>query len=248
LNKIGEDFIKKTKYQYLNISDQMKGISPPPLQIPYRDDIETISLPEWKDIEILEEDVTSAINLRSSLRNYKKIPINLHELSYLLWCTQGVKEIISNVATKRTVPSAGARHALETTLLVNRVEGLTPGLYRYLSLEHQLLVLNENGLIADQVVKASFGQDFIKECAVTFIWSSVIYRMKWRYGERAYRYIFLDAGHVAQNLYLCARAINCGVCAIAAFSDDDMNRILDMDGKEQFVIYMATVGKKVENK
>ena len=244
MKAIGDEFINKTKYQYLSLSDQMKGVTPPDLQLSYPDEMEIISLPEWNEMEISRENIVSTINLRQSIRNYQKATISLPELSYLLWCTQGVKEIVSDVATRRTVPSAGARHALETTLLVNRVEGLVPGMYRYLSLEHQLGILKKEKSIADDIVKASFGQDFIKHSAVTFIWSTVVYRMKWRYGERAYRYIFLDAGHVAQNLYLSAEAIGCGVCAIAAFSDDDMNRILGLDGKEQFVIYMATVGKK----
>ena len=244
MKAIGDEFINKTKYQYLSLSDQMKGVTPPDLQLSNPDEMEIISLPEWNEMEIARENIVSTINLRQSIRNYQKATISLSELSYLLWCTQGVKEIVSDVATRRTVPSAGARHALETTLLVNRVEGLVPGMYRYLSLERQLGILKKEKSIAHDIVKASFGQDFIKHSAVTFIWSAVIYRMKWRYGERAYRYIFLDAGHVAQNLYLSAEAIGCGVCAIAAFSDDDMNRILGLDGKEQFVIYMATVGKK----
>jgi len=206
--------------------------------------MEIIALPDWTDVRLSEESITSVINLRKSIRSYQKIALSLSELSYLLWCTQGIKEIISDIATKRTVPSAGARHALETTLLINNVEGLKPGLYRYLSMEHQLGVIKKDNQIVDKIVKASFGQDFIKNSAVNFIWTAVIYRMKWRYGERAYRYIFLDAGHVAQNLYLSAESIKCGTCAIAAFSDDEMNRILDVDDKEQFVIYMATVGKK----
>ena len=244
MNSIGEDFINKTKYQYLNLSDQMKGVKPPSLQLLYHDSMEIIPLPDWNDVRFPEEGITSVINLRKSIRNSGEAALSISELSYLLWCTQGIKEIVSDIATKRTVPSAGARHALETTLLVNRVEGLEPGLYRYLSIEHQLGMLKKDDHIGDAIVKASFGQDFIKSSAVTFIWIAVIYRMKWRYGERSYRYIFLDAGHVAQNLYLSAESIRCGVCAIAAFSDDEMNRILNIDGKEQFVIYMATVGKK----
>lgn len=241
----GEEFINKTKYQNMSLSDQMKGISPPALQLPFPDTGEVILLPEWNKITFFEKDILTLINLRESIRNYKEENINLSELSYLLWCTQGVKEVISNIATRRTVPSAGARHALETILLINKVEGLEAGLYRYLSMEHQLGVIKRDNLIVNDIVKASFGQDFIRNSAVTFIWIAVIYRMKWRYGERAYRYIFLDAGHVAQNLYLAARAIGCGVCAIAAFSDDELNSLLNIDGKEHFVIYMATVGKKI---
>ena len=247
MKSTGYEFIDKTKYQYLNLSDQMKGVPPPDLQLPYSDDIEIIPLPEWKKINIMPDDIETIIDRRKSIRNYKQVNVSLPELSYLLWCTQGVKKRISDIATIRTVPSAGARHALETTLLVNRVEGLESGLYRYLGLDHQLAILKKNKSVVDEIVKAGFDQNFIRYSAITFIWSAVIYRMKWRYGERAYRYIFLDAGHVAQNLYLSAEAIGCGVCAIAAFSDDDMNRILGLDGKEQFVIYMATVGKKLED-
>jgi SagB-type dehydrogenase family enzyme len=68
--------------------------------------------------------------------------------------------------------------------------------------------------------------------------------MKWRYGERGYRYMHLDAGHVCQNLYLSAESIDCGVCAIAAFQDEEINSVLGIDGEEEFVIYVATVGKK----
>jgi len=68
--------------------------------------------------------------------------------------------------------------------------------------------------------------------------------MAWRYGERGYRYLFLDAGHVCQNLYLASENIDCGTCAIGAFHDDELNKLLNINGKDQFVIYAATVGKK----
>jgi SagB-type dehydrogenase family enzyme len=98
--------------------------------------------------------------------------------------------------------------------------------------------------IADKVAEACPRQKFVKTSAVTFIWTAVAYRMKWRHGERGYRFLHLDAGHVCQNLYLSAEAIDCGVCAVGVFSDDDLNRLLDVDGENQFVIYIATVGKK----
>ena len=80
--------------------------------------------------------------------------------------------------------------------------------------------------------------------AATFLWVADKKRMEWRYGDRGARYLHLDAGHVCQNLYLSAEAIESGVCAIAAFDDDEINRVVGVDGKEQFVIYVATVGKK----
>ena len=144
----------------------------------------------------------------------------------------------------RTVPSAGARHAFETYLCVNNISGLTPGLYRFLALEHALLEERPGSDFADRLAKACLGQDTVKTCAATFIWTAVVVRMTYRYGERGYRYLYLDAGHVCQNLYLAAEAIGCGTCALAAFSDDDVNRLLGLDGDSRFTIYLGTVGKK----
>ena len=142
------------------------------------------------------------------------------------------------------MPSAGARHALETYILVNNISDVQSGLYRFLPIGHRITKEVTDTDISDRIVEACFRQNFVKTSAATFIWTAVVYRMKWRYGERAYRYLFLDAGHACQNLYLGAESVNCGVCAIAAFSDDDMNAILGLDGVEQFVIYLAAVGKK----
>ena len=76
------------------------------------------------------------------------------------------------------------------------------------------------------------------------IWSGLIARGRWKYRQRAYRYIYLDAGHVAQNLYLAGEALGLGICAVGAFYDDDVNRIVNLDGTEETVIYMATIGIK----
>ena len=188
-------------------------------------------------------ELRTAIEQRHSVRHYIDTPLLLHELAYLLWCTQGVRKAVHGAATMRNVPSAGARHAFETYVLANNVEDLPPGLYRYLALDHVLLQHETASSVSERVVEACLGQRFAATSAATFIWVAVPYRMTWRYGERGYRYLYLDAGHVAQNLYLSAASVNCGVCAIAAFSDDDMNQLLGLDGESQFAIYVATVGK-----
>jgi len=77
---------------------------------------------------------------------------------------------------------------------------------------------------------------------VTFLWSALVERAKWKYEQRAYRYIYLDAGHIAQNLYLAGEALDLGVCAIAAFFDDEVNRLIGLDGIEETILYMAAVG------
>ncbi len=244
MDNIGEVFIDKTKKIEINESDQARGFSPPLLQSPYPGKLEKVELISMESISFPAKDITKIINERKSVRNYLEKPINLEELSYLLWCTQGVKKIISNISTKRVVPSAGARHPLETYLIINQVEGLPVGLYRYLSLEHKLLKIKLDPNIMSVLVDACNNQEFIRKSAVVFLWSANIYRMKWRHGQRAYRYIFLDAGHVGQNLYLSADVIDCGVCAISVFSDDKLNQLIGVDGKNDFIIYMAAIGKK----
>jgi SagB-type dehydrogenase family enzyme len=240
----GRDFMEMTKYVYIGKSDQQRGLPQPPLELPPDPGLPVFDLPRPESLEIPPADLRAAIGRRRSVRAYAHTPLSREELSFLLWCTQGVQQVSGNFWTMRTVPSAGARHAFETYLLINAVSGFDPGLYRYLALTHRLQLVDQDPTIAHRITAACFDQLFILRSGVTFIWTAVPYRMTWRYGERGYRDLHLDAGHVCQNLYLAAEAIGCGVCAIAAFEDDMMNTILGIDGSDHFVIYLATTGKK----
>lgn len=238
-------FMEITKYQNMKEkSPQEKGMKQPPLQKPYGDRLDLIDLPDPADLEVEPLNLKELFEQRRSLRSYSDQELSLEELSYLLWMTQGVKKEVKDKATFRTVPSAGARHAFETYLLINNVAGLDKGIYRYLALEHKLLPYKFEDNITAEVVEACLQQKFVGESAITFIWSADVKRMTWRYQERSYRYLHLDAGHVCQNLYLAAESIDAGVCAIAAYSDDAINQLLEIDGEDEFVIYIATVGKK----
>lgn len=241
---IGKEFLEKTKYKYLSESKQRLGVPQPELEIPYDPTAELISLPDSETIPAYPIDLRRAIDQRNSLRRYQEQALTPDELSYLLWTTQGVKSVTARPVTFRTVPSAGARHAFETYLVINRVVGIKPGLYRYISLEHALLPVELSAEIAEKVADACMQQNQVTKSAVTFIWVAVTERMYWRYGERGYRYLHLDAGHVCQNLYLAAEAIQCGVCAIAAFDDDLLNEVLQLDGQELWAIYCGALGKR----
>jgi SagB-type dehydrogenase family enzyme len=241
----GKTFVEHTKHHHLTRSDQMQGKPQPPLEQPYDRTRPTIALPDPATCPTNDIAVREAIGQRRSVRRYADEPLSAVELSYLLWSTQGVVQVLSQPVTLRTVPSAGARHAFETYVLANRVRDVPAGLYRYAALAHELVEHTIAPDIADGITAAAFGQRFVRTSAATLIWTAVPYRMVWRYGERGYRYLHLDAGHVCQNLYLSAESIDCGVCAIAAYDDDHMNRLLGVDGEEAFTIYLATVGKKV---
>lgn len=240
----GRQFMEKTKHKNMGVSDQQMHLPQPPLSWLAAPVNSKITLPHPGSLAIDSVDIRLLISQRRSLREFADKPLTLAELSHLLWCTQGVKVTYDQQMSLRTVPSAGARHALETVLLVNRVEELEPGIYRYLALDHQLELISALGDLAGRLAAACCDQQFIMRSAVTFLWIAVPYRMTWRYQERGYRYLHLDAGHVCQNLYLAAEAIDAGVCAVAAFDDDVLNTLLCLDPEEAFVIYLAAVGKR----
>jgi SagB-type dehydrogenase family enzyme len=243
-DRIGHLYMQKTRPSELQPSAQSQGAPQPPLELPYPASASLIDLPEPENVHVPLMDVRTAIEKRRTLRRYQPDALSVEELSFLLWSTQGVKQITTRPSVLRTVPSAGARHAFETYLLVNRVAGIAPGLYRYIALQHSLLELNLSPQIADELTHACFDQEMVRQSALTFIWVAVVERMVWRYGERGYRYLHLDAGHVCQNLYLAAENIQCGVCAIAAFDDDTLNTVLGLDGDNLFAIYLGTAGKR----
>ncbi|KPK86474.1 MAG: nitroreductase [Phycisphaerae bacterium SM23_33] len=242
--EIGKEFMAGTRYRAMGPPDQSRGRAAPPLEMPLGPTEDIVQIPQPGKFAVAPLDLSLAIERRQSLREYRPEPLSLEELSYLLWCTQGVKQVLGAQATRRTVPSAGARHAFETFLLINRVETLHPGLYRFLAIEHKLARLPAPADVADRAVEACLGQDFVATGAATFMWVADVYRMTWRYGQRGYRYLHLDAGHVCQNLYLAAEAVDCGACGIGAFDDHKVNALLGLDGQKHFAIYLAAVGKK----
>ncbi len=243
-NDIGNEFLEQTKYENLGTSAQKQGVPLPPLEKTINDDAVLIDLPAGRQLKTAHTELAEIIEKRESLRKYTDEPISLAELSYLLWGTQGIKTVTDYPITKRTVPSAGSRHPFETYFLSNNVEGIKPGLYRYLALSHQITKLPGFDAIRAELTEACLKQKHVFNSAVTFAWVAVPERTTWRYGQRGFRYLYLDAGHVCQNLYLLAETIDCGVCAIAAYDDDLVNEVLKLDGEKEFVIYLASLGKR----
>lgn len=222
--------------------DQRLGVPTPPLQKSYPPESSLIDLVPPDKMTIGAMPLIEAIRMRQSCRSYQLTPLSMEEFSFLLWSTQGVKSIIMDgYATKRTVPSGGARHPFETYLAVQRVESLAPGLYRYLAIEHKLLFLREDPEIGPKISEAC--ADFAMDSAVTFIWTAIPYRTEWRYGPLSPKIIAQDSGHVCQNLYLACTAIHAGTCAVGAYDQIKMDTLLGVDGVDEFTVYCAPVGK-----
>lgn len=243
-------FLKDSIRKKIDFSktDQSQGRNAPPIEKPYSPDSKRIKLinADWE--EIYDISLSKAIKNRESRRNYNQDPLSIRELSFLLWATQGVRLYAGNFAF-RNVPSAGCRHALETYLAVFNVESaqpgkkVEPGIYRYLPLTHELLFEFSKENLQDEMIKATFGQSFAGQSAVTFIWSTIPYRMEWRYGLDSHKVIAMDAGHVGQNMYLACEAIGAGTCAIGAYDQEYLDELLRIDGKDEFSIYLTPVGK-----
>ncbi|MGE5123065.1 MAG: SagB/ThcOx family dehydrogenase [Acidobacteriaceae bacterium] len=222
--------------------DQRKGLPLPPLQKPYSEGAILIDLVSPEKFSVGKMPLLEAVGARQSWRKYRPDPLSLEELSFLLWATQGVKAIIMDgYATRRTVPSGGSRHPFETYLAIQRVDGLAVGLYRYLAIEHKLLLLNEDPDIG--LIISDGCADFALESAVTFIWTTIPYRTEWRYGPLSPKLIAQDSGHLCQNLYLACTAIHAGTCAVGAYDQAKMDGLLGVDGVDEFTIYCAPVGK-----
>jgi SagB-type dehydrogenase family enzyme len=238
MNGIGDRFQQQTKY----LPDRMPGHrlvweAKPALYKEYPQ-APKIELPPFEPSAAMSLDET--LRRRKSIRDFRDKPLSKGQLSYLLWASAGIQRQEDGYAF-RTAPSAGALYPVETYVIVNNVRDLQAGLYHYSIQAHQLQAMASRDL-RHEIAEAALGQTMCATAPAVFIWSAVFERCKWKYGQRAYRYIYLDAGHIAENLALAAVSLNLGTCEIGALFDDHVNAILGIDGIEESVICMAILG------
>lgn len=188
--------------------------------------------------------VEEAIKKRRSIRSYSGKPMNMAELSGLLFSAQGITGEIHGQKL-RTAPSAGALYPMELYVFVHNVSGLSQGLYHYNPLEHSLIVIKKGDLRED-ISKAGLGQKALKEANVVIALTAVPGRTTRKYGNRGFRYIYIEAGHIAQNMALEAVSSGLGAATIGAFLDNELNRLIGIDGKKGISLYLFTAGK-IEN-
>lgn len=237
---LGIQYIRETKFdrQTINQKQKLQSIDVAPFK--RYPDAEKIDLIRTWDL--FEARITPLLQNRRSLRKYSPEPISIKELSFLLWASQGITAQ-SGKYYFRTAPSGGALYPIETYVSVHCVEGLQAGLYHFDPEMFRLERLTEITVEKD-LSKACLNQTFISSSSVTFIWSAVFYRNMNKYGDRGLRYVLLDAGHICQNLLIAAEAINCGGCPVGAFFDEELNDIIDIDGEQESVLYLGSIGKK----
>ena len=189
----------------------------------------------------LRNDLWEVLERRRSRRDFSGAPLPLADLAALLWACQGVTATMHGYKF-RTAPSAGALYPIETYVFARAVTDLVPGFW-HLDVRGWRLELAQAGDLAWELAEAALGQGMVAQAPATFLWTAVVDRSSWKYGQRAYRYIYLDAAHIAAHLGLAAEALGLGCCAIAALYDDEVNRLLGVDGVEETIVYMSVVGR-----
>ena len=238
MSDIGDRFQKETKYLRGKIPHSVPDQRQPEWTKRYPEAPQIkLPTPRTKGSASLWE----ALKNRRSARVFRGAPVTITELSRLLWAAQGVTHRAGEYAF-RTAPSAGALYPVETYLVSNTVQGIAPGVYHYAIGEHLLEQLGTGDFRAP-VARAALDQRMAHDADLVFIWSAVFPRGKWKYQQRAYRYAYLDVGHIAQNVALAAVALRLTSCQIAALYDDEANALLGIDGQDESVIYMTVVGR-----
>jgi SagB-type dehydrogenase family enzyme len=175
---------------------------------------------------------------RRSVREYLSLPLSLEDISQLLWAAQGITSDWGG----RTAPSAGALYPLEVYLVVGDVDGLESGVYKYQPQEHALIRVGDSD-VRSELASAALEQSFIAQGAVDIVIAAVYERTTRKYGDRGVRYVHMEAGHAAQNIYLEAVALDLGTVTVGAFSDEQVKDVLGMPESE-VSLYIMPVGRK----
>jgi SagB-type dehydrogenase family enzyme len=188
--------------------------------------------------------VEQALANRRSHRNFQNRAISTCQLSQILWAAYGITLPMPDVPNLRgglrTTPSAGATFPLEIYVVVGNVEGIEPGIFRYISEEHKLIRI-AHGDVRNELSEAALGQWWVGEAPITVFYSAVFSRTTGRYGERGIRYVYIELGHSAQNIYLQAEALGLGTVAIGAFDDSRVRQILNLPAYEE-PLYLIPIG------
>jgi SagB-type dehydrogenase family enzyme len=227
---IGNDFQTGTSYAAPD------GVDLPALE-PAGPDAGKVKLPAPPESG---SDLFKILAARRSGRRYSGKGLSLEELGALCWAAQGVTKVVGDHRL-RAAPSAGALYAVD---LCAALPGEDPpaGLYRYSPPDHELRPVLR-GPALEGLAAAALGQSFMKRSAVIFVMTARPERSIWKYEDRSWRYFYLDAGHIGENIMLAAESLHLASCGIGAFYDTAVNQLLVLDGADEIPLYMVAVGR-----
>jgi SagB-type dehydrogenase family enzyme len=235
---VGDDFQTETKYaRDKKFGHSLDWVNKPEIYKNYPS-CRTIELPSG--LKKATMDFAEVLRRRKSVRTFKNESLRKVDLAFLLWASTGIQRVEHGYEF-RTAPSAGALYPIETYLATNNVEEVENGIYHY-NIRNHLLEQIKTGNFGETLAHAALDQKMCATAPVVFIWTAVFGRSKWKYSQRAYRYIYLDAGHIAENLALAAASINCGSCHVGAFFDDEVDSVVSIDGLDESSICLSVAG------
>jgi SagB-type dehydrogenase family enzyme len=237
---IGERFHYETSLSWRDVIKDLFRVKPEkPPQYKTYNGVKLIKLPEphYRGMSFEE-----AVEKRRSVRNYSQNKITMMHLSQLLFAAQGITGKIYEHPLRST-PSAGALYPFEIYLVVNNVRGLSRGIYHYAVLEHELELITEGDFSA-QITDAGLQQEMLGKADVTFILSAIFDRVRHKYKERGFRYVYIEAGHISQNISLQAVSLGLGSVSVGAFLDKKVNQLISADGLKEAAIYLHAVGTR----
>ena len=234
----GERFHKETGLTWAGVVGDVFGAKPKkPEEFKVYKGAEKMELskPEYKGVTVEE-----AIEKRRSVRDYSGKAITKEQLSQLLFSAQGITGSSFDKGL-RAAPSAGALYPFEVYVVVNNVGELPRGIYHYSVRDHTLEAVKK-GDFRKQITDAGLEQGMLGEAGVTFVLSAIFDRVCCKYGQRGYRYVYMEAGHISQNIYLEAVSLGLGSVCAGAFLDDKVNELIGVDGRSEAAIYLHAVG------
>ncbi|MDH3900879.1 MAG: SagB/ThcOx family dehydrogenase [Gammaproteobacteria bacterium] len=182
---------------------------------------ETVMLPE--PVYADDKSVEGLLWQRRSVRDYQDATLQLSDISQLLWAAQG----ITHAAGLRTAPSAGALYPLELYVVAGNVNDLAAGVYHYQAEGHRLARMH-GGDQRKPLAQAALAQNWVSDAAAVVVFAAMYERTKRKYGQRGIRYVHMEVGHAAQNLFLQAEALGLATVVVGAFRDDEVAGVLQL--------------------
>jgi SagB-type dehydrogenase family enzyme len=236
---LGEVYHQWSKPTY--VGTLLKAVRPLPQPAPYKTYPGSPVLRLPPSLSLGGPPFEQVLARRRSVREYADRPVTLDELSRLLQASAGITDRRDPSLAFRAVPSSGALYPIEAYPILFNVVDAGPGVYHYAVEQHQLELVRA-GNVREDVFRAALSQELVLHAALVLVLTGLRARVQWKYADRSYRYLMLEAGHLGQNVYLAATALGLGVCGVGAFFDDDLNRLLGVDGREEATVYLLAVG------
>jgi SagB-type dehydrogenase family enzyme len=187
------------------------------------------------------------LDTRTSVREFAPVPLPLAVLGQLLRASAGIRgerQIEGRWTNERVYPSAGGLYPLEVYVATQAVEDLNDGVYHYDARADELEQI-QTGVVHAQLAEMTIGQEMLRDAHFVLVITAIAERSMWKYGQRGYRYVWIEAGHLAQNLYLVGHALGLGTVTIGGFFDGEIDALLRLPSDER-TVYLAAIGRPAD--